>query len=321
LAAGIIAWLLPEKIRVMLCVEALRDWLPIAVWAGVATAVLAIGTSWLNRIRAYLLITQLRIVQSVVGAFCGIILGLYGYTTGILFAQITSLLVVVTIVMVTLRTMYAYCSKQALCNVAIKYNAAPKYLLPTALLDVVTLQLPVLLITAWFSSEKAGQFSMAWKILAMPMALIGGTLGQVFLQRFSNVWPDANSARRMLFSTWKILAFVGVLPTILFILLGEDIFTLIFGNAWGEAGRMAAVIAPMLFAILVSSPTSGIFLVLGLQQYNLFFGAAIIIYRSGCIYFGVINNNVLNGLAAWVVCELITIVVYNYIALKKMRVK
>jgi hypothetical protein len=35
----------------------------------------------------------------------------------------------------------------------------------------------------------------------------------------------------------------------------------------------------------------------------------------------VINNNVLNGLAAWVVCELITIVVYNYIALKKMRVK
>ena len=321
LAVGIIAWLLPETIRVMLGVKALGDWLPIAVLAGVATAVLAIGTSWLNRQRAYITMTQLRITQSGVGAICGITLGLYGYTAGMLLAQIVSLLVVAVVVMVSLRAIHTQWRKQAICNVATRHSAAPKYLLPTALLDVITMQLPILLITAWFSSGEAGQFSMAWKILAMPMALIGSAMGQVFLQRFAQVWPDAQSARQLLYRTWKVLTLVGVLPTILIMVFGEIIFTWVLGNAWGGAGRMAAVIAPMTFAILISSPTSGIFLVLGLQKYSLFFGAAFIVYRSGCIYFGVANNSVLFGLIAWVVCELVAISVYNLIALKKMRMQ
>lgn len=316
---AITAWLLPEVIKKNLGVSALGAWFPIAVLAGVATAVLAIGTSWLNRQRAYIKITQLRIAQSGVGAICGITLGLYGYTTGLLMAQIGSLLVVTAVVMVSLRAMHAQWRKQVIRNVATKHSAAPKYLLPTALLDVITMQLPILLITAWFSSEEAGQFSMAWKILALPMALIGGAVGQVFLQRFSQVWPDAQSARRLLYRTWKVLAVVGVLPTILVMVFGEQLFTWVLGNAWGSAGRMAAVIAPMLLAFLVSSPTSGIFLVLDLQKYSLIFGIAFVIYRSGCIYFGVVNNNVLYGLAAWVVCELIAISAYNLIALNRMR--
>jgi O-antigen/teichoic acid export membrane protein len=265
--------------------------------------------------------TYLRITQSGVGAICGIALGVYGHATGLLMAQIISLLLLAAVVMFSLRGMCAHWSKPAMRNVAKKHSAAPKYLLPTALLDVITMQLPVLLITAWFSSEAAGQFSMAWKILALPMALIGGAIGQVFLQRFSQVWPDAQSARRLLFRTWKILALVGVLPTILVMVFGEQFFTWVLGNAWGGAGRMASVIAPMLLAILVSSPTSGIFLVLGLQKYSLFFGTAFIVYRTGCIYFGVLNNSVLHGLAAWVVCELVAISAYNLIALKRVRMQ
>lgn len=321
LIVGVTAWLLPEKIKAVIGVSALGGWLPIAVLAGVATAVVAIGAAWFNRQRAYIKMIQLRITQNGVGAICGIALGIYGHTTGLLVAQMISLLVVTAVVMVSLRAMRVQWSKPAMRNVAMKHSAAPKYLLPTALLDVVTLQLPVLLITAWFSNEAAGQFSMAWKILALPMALIGGAMGQVFLQRFSRVWPDLQSARRLLLRTWKVLALVGVLPTILVMIFGEQLFTWVLGNAWGGAGRMASVIAPMLLAILVSSPTSGIFLVLGLQKYSLFFGAAFIVYRSGCIYLGVVNNSVLYGLAAWVVCELVAISAYNLIALKRMRMQ
>ena len=319
LVVGIIAWLLPEKIRVMLGVDALGDWLPIAVLAGVATAVLAIGTSWLNRQRAYIKMTQLRIIQSGVGAVCGITLGIYGYTTGLLTAQIGSLLVVTAVVMVSLRAMHAQWRKQAIRNVATKHSAVPKYLLPAALLDVVTLQLPVLLITAWFSSDEAGQFSMAWKILALPMALIGGAVGQVFLQRFSNVWPDAQSARRLLYGTWKVLALVGVLPTILVVVFGEQLFTWVLGNAWGGAGRMAAVIAPMLLAMLVSSPTSGTFLVLGMQKYSLRFGIASLIYRPACLSFGFISGNLLHGLLLFTFAEILQISTYQYLVLQKLE--
>ncbi len=320
LIGGTVAWLLPEEIGAALGVPTLAGWLPAAVLAGMATAMVAIGTAWLNRQRAYLKMAQLRIAQSASAAIIGIGLGMYGYGAGLLAAQVISVSAVAVLVMAGLSAMRVHWSRQAICDVATLHIAAPKYLLPTALLDVVTMQLPVLLIIAWFSSEAAGQFSMAWKILALPMAFIGAAVGQVFLQRFSQVWPDAQAARRLLFGTWKTLALVGVLPTVLVMLFGGQFFTWVLGDAWSEAGRMAAVIAPMLLAMLVSSPTSGIFLVLGLQKYSLFFGIAFIVYRSGCIYFGVVNDSLLYGLAAWVACELVAILAYNLIALKRMRI-
>lgn len=319
LACGTAAWLLPEKVWAVLGVASVGAWLPIAVLAGMATAVIAIGTAWLNRQRAYSKMAALRVVQSVLGAGLGIGLGIYGYGAGLLAAQFVSLLAVAVIAMTVFPAMFVRWDKHALRSVALAHIAAPKYLLPTALLDVVSLQLPVLLITAWFNSEAAGQFSMAWKILALPMALVGAAVGQVFLQRFSQAWPDKQSARRLLFGTWKVLMLAGILPAILVMLFGEQLFAWALGHAWSEAGKIAAVIAPMLLAMLVSSPTSGIFLVLGLQKYSLYFGAAFIVYRSGCIYLGVVGDSLMYGLAAWVICELVAIVAYNLIALKRMK--
>lgn len=319
LIVGITAWLLPEKIKAAIGVSALGGWLPIAVLAGVATAVVAIGTAWFNRHRAYIKMTQLRVTQSAVGAICGVALGIYGYTTGLLIAQIISLLIVAIVVMIGLRVMRIHWGQPSMHVAAKRHSAAPKYLLPTALLDVVTLQLPVLLITAWFSSEAAGQFSMAWKILALPMALMGGAVGQVFLQRFSQIWPDARSARWLLFRTWKILVLAGVLPTILVMVFGEQLFTWALGGAWSEAGGMAAVMAPMLLAILVSSPTSSTFLVLGMQKHSLFFGIAVLIYRPACLSIGLITGKLIHGILFFVIAEILQIFLYQYFVIKKLR--
>lgn len=160
---------------------------------------------------------------------------------------------------------------------------------------------------------------MAWRILALPMTLIGSAIGQVFFQRFSQTWPDVPAARKLLFKTWMTLGLIGLLPTILLMAFGEPIFLLVLGDVWRESGTISSVIAPMLFAILISSPTSSMFLVLGLQKYSLIFGISFPFYRSACIYLGVLNGKLLIGLTAWVFCELIAISIYNLIVLKHMR--
>ncbi len=320
LLVGITAWLIPEPIKVALGVSALGSWLLIAVLAGVLTAVVTIGMAWLNRQRAYVGMTQLRITQSGVGSICGIILGIYGISSGLLAAQLASLLVVGIFVLIKLRAMRGHLSRQIMRAVATKHSLAPKFLLPTALLDVITMQLPVLIITAWFGSGAAGQFNMAWKMLALPAVLIGSAVGQVFVQRFAVAWGEnQQAAKAILIRTWKSLIVVGVAPTILVIIFGEQIFVWLLGESWSEAGHLATILAPMLLATFVSSPTSGIYLVLGLQKYSLYFGVAFLVYRSACIYLGVINGEVKYGLAAWVICELIAIFIYNKIALAKME--
>lgn len=319
LSTGVVAYFLPENIRAVLGVSVLRGWFPIAVLHSIGIAILAVGMAWLNRKRAYARMAQLRIVQSTAAVVAGVVFGIYGFSSGLMLAQILSLMLVAVFMLLNLPARRCFWNRQHLKEVALKHESAPKFLLPSALLDTVTQQLPVLLITAFFNSDSAGQFSMAWKILALPITLVGAAVGQVFMQRFAQVWPDVVSARRLLFRTWKVLALVGVFPALLVMLFGEQLFTLILGPAWAESGRMAAVIAPMLLAILISSPTSGIFLVLGLQRFSLFFGVAFLVYRTFCIYLGLYYGKIYFGLAAWVVCELTAIAGYNYIALRKMK--
>lgn len=317
---GIAAWLLPVNFLRHIGLAELGHWLPMAVLAGVAMAVLTTGLMWLNRLRAYAKMSQLRITQSVVAAITGLALGYSDTTAGLMLAQIIGLAVPCYFIAKGLLPQIRLWNGRMLVDVARKHQAAPRFLLPTALLDVVTLQMPVMLIAGWFGSDVAGQFSMAWRVLALPMALIGAAIGQVFFQRFSETWPDAQAAKKLLIQTWKALALFGFIPMVCVVLYGEKLFILVLGELWGEAGKIASIIAPMLYAMLVSSSTSGIYLVLGLQRFSLIFGMSFLFYRVGCIYLGASSGNLHYGLAAWLFCELLAISIYNLIAINRMKI-
>jgi O-antigen/teichoic acid export membrane protein len=315
---GLIIWLVPDSFKSSLGVLVLNEWLILAVFCGMSLAILNTASAWYNRQRAYVKMVTLRVTQSMIIVILSIAYSLWGIQDGLMLAQICASLSVAAIAMVGLGVLGLSLRLDDFRIVAVKHNASPKYLLPAALLDVATLQLPVLLITAWFSYEDAGQFSMAWKILGLPTSLVGAAIGQVFLQRFAQNWPDVQEAKALLYRTWRLLALIGLLPTLLIMLYGRSLFSWVLGDAWGPAGEMASVMAPMLFAMLISSPTSGIFLVLKLQSLSLYFGISFLIYRVACIYLGVLLDNILIGFFCWVICELIAIAVYNIIALRKM---
>lgn len=318
LSAGV-ALLLPDKIRATLGVSALAGWLSIAILNSMGIALLAVGTAWLNRNRSYVKMAQLRIVQSTVGAVVGITLGIYGFSAGLLIAQIMSFATASALVAVSLSSLRPITNWQSLRDTARKYGSVPRLMLPTVLLDSITQQLPVVLITAWFGSQSAGHFSMAWGVLALPISLVGAAVGQVFTQRFAQIWPDLASARRILYNTWILLCLVGVFPCVAVMLFGPQLFSLILGVTWAESGRMAAILAPMLLAMLVSSPTSGTYLVMGMQRYSLFFGILVMIYRPLCLYFGLVNGQLHTGLFVLVVAEIAQIVLYQYLAVRRLR--
>lgn len=313
------AFLVPAKFKEALGLDMLGYWLPLSSIAAMGLAVIAVGTAWLNRLRSYYIMAKLRVAQTLIASALGICLGLFGFSQGLLLAQIVSVGVVAIFMLMLLLSINPIAEKAIIKQEMKRHLSAPKFLLPTALIDIFTQQLPVLLITAWFSTNSAGQFSMAWRILGLPISLVGAAVGQVFIQRFAELWPDVVASKKLMYKTWKMLGLFGLIPTIVIIFFGKELFSLILGSSWIESGRMASVIAPMLFAMLISSPTSGIFIVLGLQKYSLYFGAAFLIYRTSCLYFGLYSGNIYKGLAAWVVFELCAIYIYNLIAIRKME--
>lgn len=315
------ATVLPQPVRAWLGLQALGHWLPIAVLGGIATAITAVITNWLNRRCEYRKIASLRVVQAGVAVLFGLTLGLLAVPNGLLYVQVATIAISMLLFLFSGYTSLAHkVSGQSLFVTAREYHRAPAYLLPTAMLDVFTLQLPFILISVWFTAELTGQYRMAWALLGLPAGLVGSATAQVFYQRFSQLWPDAAAAQAILFKTWRMLAILGAIPFAIVMLSSQQLFSFILGPAWAEAGVMAGILAPMFFASLIHSPTSTTYVVMGMERIVLFFGIAVLVYRPLCLYLGHYFNNFYLGLTLLVIAEIIQVLLFQYLAIRKLRI-
>ncbi|MGI9273446.1 MAG: lipopolysaccharide biosynthesis protein [Endozoicomonas sp.] len=311
----LLSLMLPEDVFKHLGLNEIEGWFTVSLLMGAAYGIMAACTAWFNRQQAYNIIARGRIFLSLIAAVIALFLGALGHDDGLILGQFVSSAVVAMILVSFVKTG----SLSNIKNVAREYSSAPKFLLPTALLDVISLQLPVIVISVYFTSEVAGQFGLAWKMLMLPVSFIGGAIGAVFFRRFSEALPNKEAARAILYKTWILLLSLGFFPTIVLLSFGSVIFEFFFGVEWVLAGEMVSVLAPMMLAVFVGSPTSVSYVSLGLQKYSLYFGLISISHRVLCLITGVLLDDFMLILWLMVVCEVVQILCYQLLALRKVR--
>lgn len=150
-----------------------------------------------------------------------------------------------------------------------KYVKFPQYTLWGSLVNVSGLQLPTLLISAMFSSETAGYYNLAMRVLGLPVSLIAQSFGQVLYPIASRTEGDSLQKKyvKAVFLTLavsSIVIFGGLLVE------GPFLFRLVFGDTWEISGLYARILTIWLAASFVSSPLSTIALVKGKQKRALF---------------------------------------------------
>jgi O-antigen/teichoic acid export membrane protein len=166
-----------------------------------------------------------------------------------------------------------------------RYRRFPFFSTWEGLFNTAGLQLPPLMFAMIFGPVAAGLYSLANRVLSLPMSLVGTAIGQVF---FSN----AAEARRtgelgpLVSRLHAKLAHIGLPPTLLLLLLGPDIFALVFGAEWRQAGEFARWMAPWLYLVFVSSPLSTLFAIMEHQRQGLAFQVILLIARVLAILIG-----------------------------------
>ena len=141
---------------------------------------------------------------------------------------------------------------------------------PAAFLNAMGLRLPILLLVAMFGPDIAGQFALADRVIALPIALVAGAAGNAYFAQVAPLAREPGPAMRTLFlRTTRSLALTAAVPMALTMLLGPVLFGLVFGGAWTQAGVFAAIMAPWYGMILVTNPTSGTLGVLERQDLHL----------------------------------------------------
>ncbi|WAI00852.1 lipopolysaccharide biosynthesis protein [Methanogenium organophilum] len=165
----------------------------------------------------------------------------------------------------------------------------------SALLNTVSWQLPAFLLAAFFSPVTVGFYSLGFMVLQLPMNLIGGAIGQVFFQQAS-VEHRTGDLAMLVEKISEVLLKIGLLPILILAIAGPDIFSVVFGDEWSEAGLYAQILSFWTIIWFLYSPLSKIYIVLEKQRYGLIFNGMNIITRFLSLVLGGIAGSVVIAL-------------------------
>ena len=165
-----------------------------------------------------------------------------------------------------------------------RYKQFPVYGTLSTLLNTVSWQLPSLLLSFYFSSAVVGFYSQGNKVLRVPAMLVGGSIAQVFYQRAAAAKSEGK-LQKVVSNTFQFLL-LGMYPMLLLTIIGKELFIVIFGPSWGEAGVYTQILSIWTFFVFISSPISSLYLVLERQDVGLAFNIVLITIRSLSIMIG-----------------------------------
>jgi len=192
-----------------------------------------------------------------------------------------------------------------------RYRKFPLYTTWATLLNTASWQLPVLLLSSFFSTDVVGFYSFGFRLIQFPMSMIGRSISQVFFQRASDARIDG-TLTALVEATFRRLVMFGMFPLLLLTFIGKDLFEVIFGANWVEAGTYVQILAPWAFIWFISSPLSILSSVLEKQEFGLFINVMIFVSRLISLLIGGVLGNVQLAL---ILFSISGILVYGYLVI------
>jgi O-antigen/teichoic acid export membrane protein len=162
-----------------------------------------------------------------------------------------------------------------------RYSGFPKYMIIANLFNTISASTPIFLLTYFYGSSTAGFFSLAQRIMSMPMAVVGDAFADVFKQKASEDYTKHGNCTYVFLNTFKKLVIVSFIPITILYFFTPDIFTFFFGAGWKIAGEYARILVFYAFFQFIASPLSTVFLIAEKQkaflisQIGLFIGAVL----------------------------------------------
>ncbi len=150
-----------------------------------------------------------------------------------------------------------------------QYKQFPLHTLPQNFIYQGTLQLPIFVIKSMLSFAILGFFSLAYRVIATPISIIGNSLGQVYYQKASIMYQK--DKEELYFYTRKMfikLLLLSITIGATLIIFLPDLFSFIFGEKWVQAGKIAQYLMIYIIFNFALSPFTKIYLI---SKYNLFY--------------------------------------------------
>jgi len=283
-----------EKIALILNVPDIKNWL---YWIPVSIFLVATyqTISYLNnRRKQYKNISYSKVNQSASTAATNLAtFSLFhnGLVVGAIVGQIVAFLYLVKKSLCLFSESRILISSAKQRRLAFEYIDFPQYSMPNGLMNTLSNNMPQLLLSTFFKIETVGFYSLAHRIVASPMGLLGFSVSQVFFQRASEQYNKTGNIEFLVKKTYKNLFYIGIIPFTLTMVFAQDVFAFIFGENWRETGKYTQVMIPWLFLMFMNSPITHIVGIMRQQRFYLFYEIALLIARSLALICGALFYN------------------------------
>ncbi|MDX1651663.1 MAG: oligosaccharide flippase family protein [Brumimicrobium sp.] len=257
-----------------------------------------IGTNWAIRTKAFKRISSSNILTAVSTNGLKLIAGLYGFgVPGLIIATVIGSLVGAVVYL----TDYLKNKKKKIFERSDKriyalsrqYREFPRVNLPHTLLDGARELLIAFFVVEIFSRSFFGSYDLSFRMLKLPLVLVGVSLGQVFYNKCSVLYANREALFPFLKRTTLLLTVISVIPFTIIFLFGEPIFIWVFGEKWGLAGKISEILSPWLMVNFIASPISTLPMIIGRQV--LFFWLGLISTAIQLIGFGFVPLVIFDG--------------------------
>ncbi|MDI9559942.1 MAG: oligosaccharide flippase family protein [Pseudomonadota bacterium] len=227
---------------------------------------------WLSRKNHYNQLSAALISRSGIkgGAQVGAVyavpgIGTTGLIGGAIFGQFVATIIIVKQSFSQIFRAFKKVSFKRITELGKKYKTVPLINTPHSLVNDLSSNLPVMLLTSFFTSKVAVLYSLALMAVMLPTGLVSNAIGQVFYQRISDAYNKKESLYPYTVRLVKGLFFVSIIPFGLLFFLAPSLFGLIFGGQWTEAGLYTRILTPWILMRFVVAPMSYVPLVLSQQ--------------------------------------------------------
>jgi O-antigen/teichoic acid export membrane protein len=183
------------------------------------------------------------------------------------------------------------------------------------LVNVIGLQLPVILFASFFSPYLAGFYMLSQRVANAPVQLVAESVGKVFYIAAIKQTRDKRLPS-LVKAAFTILIRISLLPFIVLTIISPELFIVIFGNEWAEAGVYLQLMAVWLLSSFIFVPLMTLFAALNKHKADLVFQIALVTARLVGIYIGATLNSPLLSIAAFSIFSALIYIIFGSWLLK-----
>lgn len=234
-----------------------------------------------NKYNHFKSISFSRILNSLFVAFFSILffeLGIYGMIIGFIVGNfLSSLNLIIRLLPVVVRPDFIIIK-----NVFKEYIDLPKKNSFSALFNMASTQLPLILISSLFGLKTAGYYSMSLKFLNAPITFIGKAFSQVFFNKISKM--EDNKKYDFYLKTTSLL-FIFISPILVALFLCSDfIIVNLIGEEWLYSSTIIKILIPFYIVRFVFSSQSPILITERAFSFDLKFNVVSSIIQVSSVY-------------------------------------